>query len=151
MPDLRGKQQCLASNVGQFRQALTMMFSCKNLALNMAKSLSFLFFYSTFQHFLVKYIKRLLWKGWSLQKFWLEILLCIFKFYDCTKFHHSQVTGEKSYQQPKFSNLFFLPPQYWWGFVQYRMSIKICHVWKNPPLLTVSLFQNFCHLDYKAS
>ena len=33
-----------------------MMFSCKNLALNMAKSLSFLFFYSTFQYFLVKYI-----------------------------------------------------------------------------------------------
>ena len=42
---------------------LTMMFSCENLALNMTKSLSFLFFYSTFQHFLVKYIKRLLWKG----------------------------------------------------------------------------------------
>ena len=34
---------------------------------------------------------------------------CVFfKFYDCTKFRYSQVTGGKSYQQPKFSNLLFL-------------------------------------------
>ena len=84
-----------------------MMFSCKNLALNMAKSLSFLFFYSTFQYFLVKYINGYYGKDDHYKNFDLSFCYVFFKFYDCTKFHYSQVTGEKSYQQQKFSSLFF--------------------------------------------
>ena len=68
----------------------------------MAKSLSFLFFHSTFQY-LVKYINGYYGKDDHYKTF----AMFFFKFYDCTKFHYSQVTGEKSYQQQKFSNLFF--------------------------------------------
>ena len=81
---------------------LTMIFSCRNLAWNMTKSLSFLFLYPTFQkwdtfkHVLVNFIKQIPWKGWSSQNFWVKFLLCIFKFYyNCTKFHYPQVAGEK--------------------------------------------------------
>ena len=77
MPDLRGNwQQCLAISVGQFCQALTMMFSCKNLALNMTKPFILILLFN-FPVLLSQIYKRLLWKGWSLQKFWLEFLLCI--------------------------------------------------------------------------
>ena len=48
------------------------------------------------RHFLVNFIKRLPWKRWPLQKFWIPFWLCISKFYDCTKFHYHQVSGKKS-------------------------------------------------------
>ena len=82
-----------------------MMFSCKNLALNMAKSLSFLFFYSTFQY-LVKYINGYYGKDDRYKNF--DLSFCyVFKFYDCTKFHYSQVIGEKKLSTTKILKSFF--------------------------------------------